>query len=488
METETRKEEDKVDFYGDLVPTGEVLAEQVEETSSPSHWKTEETVALGKETDGEEEGLDPTKNCVYVSGLGWWFTDEELERAACESNGSSLSLKRGLKEINFCSDPINGKSLGEAYLIFDNAKLAKEAVENLKAHDFEGRKVQIETSSETVAYQELDALAKRSFLKQDNQKSYPFQAHTSRKSQLSGGRVAADASFRGPTTGGAHGHNNAPMFSQKFPYQQGMSAPPPFPFFPPFGFPGFPGMPGAVSGRGNTMGNNNTCTAQAFPGAVNSSSTNTNNNSSNNNAVSAGRGAGGSLDNVFHPPPGFPPIPPHLLGYPPVSGFPPGTNFPPNFGNMNMPTGTLPNAALNGFESSAVQSNMPVSSASSRYTGGKEENDQSEHRSSHSKRRDASSREDIYHRRKASGKDSSKSDKSSRASSESHDERKGERSFRRRGHHESKRSRNSDSDEETRHNTSRRKYSERSSSSRREKYDKLSSSHGEKRSSREERR
>ncbi|KAK4527439.1 hypothetical protein GAYE_SCF39G5361 [Galdieria yellowstonensis] len=458
MEDTKEQEEDKLDFYGDLFRNAPEI---------PNNEETEETVNHGLQQSENHENLadatlDPSKNTVSVSGLGWWFTDEELEHVACESS-QGTSLRKTLKEVKFCYDSTNGKSTGEAFLIFDNATTAQEALKNLESHDF-GRKVKLELTTEEVAQQETDWALKKSL----NRNTHNRQHFQGRRNPLQKG--AFEQSYRGqgatgpfPGNAAAAAHfAAAAAAAQKFPHSQTatMSAPPAFPFFTPFGFPAFPGR----ASNSNSM-------------AANTAFANNNSQSNNNSNMPTGRTSQPESSSFF--PPGFPPIPPHLFGYPPLAGMPPGSGFPGSFTSASAATGPFGNSPLNVPDASAVQSNMPVSSASSRYTGDKAKEEGSGHPSSevYSKSRETRTKQDASQRR--SSRDSSKSEEPS-----SDSRSRSDRHSKRHSRHEKKRSRHSsdsEDDSSRRDRSSRRKY--RGTDHSRDRYERSS-----KRSSHEERR
>ncbi|GJD09500.1 hypothetical protein Gasu2_37480 [Galdieria sulphuraria] len=445
------QEEDKLDFYDDLFRDAPEIGNNGVEADFTRAAQGLESEQL--ESVAETQPTDPLKTAVSVSGLGWWFTDEELEQLACDSN-KGVVPRKALKEIKFCYDIINGKSIGDAYLIFENSKMAQEAERNLQSHDF-GRKVKVELTTEEVAQQETEWASKRPQWKHAHTR---YQSQGRRNPSQKG--AFEQSYYRGQ---GANGPfpGNAAHFTQKLPPSQAatMSAPPAFPFFTPFGFPAFPGMPGNMAGRGNQLGSNIMAANTAF-GANNA----TNSNNSNNLPTARAN----QPDSSFFPP-GFPPIPPHLFGYPPFSGMPSGSGFPGSYTSASATTGPFGNTPLNEPDSSAIQSNMPVSSASSRFTGDKDieaKEEQSEHPSVvYSKNRETRTKQDHSQRR--SSRDSSK-----------------KRHSKRHSHHEKKRNRHdSDSEDDSlRHNrSSRRKY--RGDDHSRDRYEKYS-----RRSSHEERR
>jgi RNA recognition motif-containing protein len=334
MEDTKEQEEDKLDFYGDLFRNAPEIPnnEETEETANHGLQQSENLENLADAT------LDPSKNTVSVSGLGWWFTDEELEHVACESS-QGTSLRKTLKEVKFCYDSANGKSTGEAFLIFDNATTAQEALKNLESHDF-GRKVKLELTTEEVAQQETDWALKKSL----NRNSHNRQHFQGRRNPLQKG--AFEQSYRGqgatgpfPGNAAAAAHfAAAAAAAQKFPHSQTatMSAPPAFPFFTPFGFPAFPGR----ASNSNSM-------------AANTAFANNNSQSNNNSNMPTGRTSQPESSSFF--PPGFPPIPPHLFGYPPLAGMPPGSGFPGSFTSASAATGPFGNSPLNVPDASAVQ-------------------------------------------------------------------------------------------------------------------------------------
>lgn len=325
---QAKEQEDKLDFYDDLLRNAPELGNNELETTFYKNLEATETEQVERNDKGDEsQAVDPSKTTVYVGGLGWWFTDEELEQVACDYN-QSASLRKALKEIKFCYDPINGKSTGDAYLFFENSKVAQEAAKVLQSHDF-GRKVKVELTTEEVAQQDTDWALKKSFMKNIPNRNQGKRNTKGAFEQFYRGQGAA-----GPIPG------NAAHFAQKFPSQGAtMSAPPAFPFFTPFGFPAFPGMPNNMAGRGNHM---------TYSTSANANSANSNSN------VPAGRGNHPDSP-FFHP--GFPPIPPQLFGYPPLSGMPPGSGFPASCA-ANTPIGNNPLADPSGVQVSC----MPVMS------------------------------------------------------------------------------------------------------------------------------
>ena len=77
-----------------------------------------------KRKDGpDSRPVDPgATNALYVKELSWWTTDDEIRGWAKESG-----CEDELKEVTFHEQKVNGKSKGEAYLLFDTPQASTAA-------------------------------------------------------------------------------------------------------------------------------------------------------------------------------------------------------------------------------------------------------------------------------------------------------------------------------------------------------------------------
>eukprot|EP01101_Sappina_pedata_P002959 TRINITY_DN13169_c0_g1_i1.p1 TRINITY_DN13169_c0_g1~~TRINITY_DN13169_c0_g1_i1.p1 ORF type:complete len:249 (-),score=59.12 TRINITY_DN13169_c0_g1_i1:10-756(-) len=89
----------------------------------------------GADGSGEPSLPIPMNNSVYIGGLNWWTTDQQLEEI--------LTKFGKLRTIKFHEDTANGSSEGNVYIEFTSHEAANAAKEHLDGTDINGSKCSI---------------------------------------------------------------------------------------------------------------------------------------------------------------------------------------------------------------------------------------------------------------------------------------------------------------------------------------------------------
>ena len=105
----------------------------------------------GNRSESEErQAGEPSETCLFVGNIPWTFDEDSLKDLFAKFNPTSVRIiKRG-----------NGASKGFGFVEFANSKEQQAALESLKEHDVEGRKLLVRVAFGQAHQAQSDESAK----------------------------------------------------------------------------------------------------------------------------------------------------------------------------------------------------------------------------------------------------------------------------------------------------------------------------------------